>query len=66
MERDIRYSTLKKVEDYIKENQPIWISELSTKAKIDFNSAKNAIKILKEQGKIEFIGEKINKQIKLK
>jgi len=66
MERDIRYSTLQKVEEYIRQNQPIWVSELSTKAKIDFNSAKNALKILNMEGKIEYLGNKINKQIKLK
>ncbi len=67
MERDIRYSTLLKVEEYIRKNQPIWTSQLSTKANIDYNSAKNALKILEDKGKIEYVGDNPkNKQIKLK
>jgi len=64
--RDIRYSTIKKVLDFIKENQPIYTSKLATHGKIDYNSAKRALQILYEEGKIEYVGKNINKQIKLK
>ena len=64
--RDIRYSTIRKVFDFIKENQPIYTSKLATVGKIDYNSAKRALEILYEEGKIEYFGQNINKQIKLK
>ena len=66
MERDIKYSTLLRVEEFIKKNQPIWKTQITIQAHIDYNSVISALNILEKQGKIKYVGDKPkNKQIVL-
>lgn len=67
MDRDIRYSTIKKVSRYLKEqNKPVNKSKIHKDTQTDYNSVKKALNILYEENKIDLVGKNIHKEIILK